>query len=114
MKTFHAELSSLVRTHNLWCAMPCLICIVRVFISILCICVEIETNCDVSRRRCVIKLVQVLNQLEQMKSSVRDPYSRQTRLTLTQMIRKKAAENKKMAADLQRAQVSYVYVQFEL
>ena len=40
-----------------------------------------------------------------MRSSVRDPYTRQTRLTLTQMIRKQAAENKKIRAELKRAQV---------
>ena len=36
---------------------------------------------------------------------MRDPYSRQTRLTLTQMIRKLAAENKQIRAELKRAQV---------
>ena len=49
--------------------------------------------------------LQVLAQLEEVKSSVRDPYSRQTRLTLTRMIRKKAAENKRITAELQRVQV---------
>ena len=52
-----------------------------------------------------MRCIQVLSQLEEIKSSVRDPYSRQTRLTLTQMIRKKTAENKRIAAELQRAQV---------
>ena len=47
----------------------------------------------------------MLSKLEEIKSSIRDPYSRQTRLTLTQMIRKKAAENKRIAAELQCAQV---------
>ena len=56
---------------------------------------------------CVFVLYnKVLSGLEDMKSSVRDPYSRQTRLTLTQMIRKKAAENKRIAAELKAAQVN--------
>ena len=52
--------------------------------------------------------MQVLAKLEEMKSivqNVRDPYSRQTRLTLTQMIRKKAAENKRISAELKTVQV---------
>ena len=49
---------------------------------------------------------QVLAKLEEMRSCVRDPYFRQTRLTLTQMIKKQAAENKRLMAELKAAQVS--------